>query len=168
MEWVVFGLLFWFFYSRSKKKRAEKEFNKALRGQSKEQKRYDDYLASLPALKGDGSFSQEIRGEQAYKETIDLFGQFLEDYHPGEDEILVMVELEPNNKYDSNAVRVEAGQATIGYIPREEAKQFGSELLDFGGRATCTAKLYWSPDDGRSSVRLDVVRPLAQDYPSMS
>ena len=163
MEWIVFGLLFWFFYSRSKKKRAKKEFEKAVKGQSKTQQRYDNYLASLPALKGDGSFSQEIRGEQAYAEAIDLFGQFLVDYHPGEDEILVMVEVEPNNKFDKNAVRVEAGQATVGYIPREEALEFGNELLEFGGRATCTARLYWSPDDGKSSITLDVVRPLDID-----
>ena len=160
MEWVVFGLLFWFFYSRSKKKRAKKEFEKAVRGHSKIQQRYDNYLASLPSLAGDGSFSQEIRGEQAYAEAIDLFGQFIQDYHPGEDEILVLVEVEPNNKYDSNAVRVEAGQTTVGYIPREQALEFGNELLEFGGRATCTARLYWSPEDGKSSITLDVVRPL--------
>jgi hypothetical protein len=160
VEWIVFGLLFWFFYNRSKKKRAKKEFEKALRGQSKLQNKYDRYLGSLPALKGDGSFSQQIRGEQAYREAIDLFGQFLLDYHPGEDEILVMVEVEPNNRYDSNAVRVEAGQTTVGYIPREQALEFGNELMEFGGRATCTARLYWSPEDGRSSITLDVVRPL--------
>ena len=160
MEWVVFGLLFWFFYSRSKKKRAKKEFEKAVRGHSKVQQRYDNYLASLPSLAGDGSFSQEIRGEQAYAEAIDLFGQFIQDYHPGEDEILVMVEVEPNNKYDKDAVRVEAGQTTVGYIPREQALEFGNELRRFGGRATCTARLYWSPEDGKSSITLDVVRPL--------
>ena len=161
MEWVIFGLLFWFFYSRSKKKQAKKEFEKAVRGQSKIQQRYDNYLASLPSLKGDGNFSQEIRGEQAYAESIDLFGQFLQDYHPGEGEILVMLEVEPDNKFDRNAVRVEAGQTTVGYIPREQALEFGNELMEFGGRATCTARLYWSPDDGKSSISLDVVRPLA-------
>jgi hypothetical protein len=161
VEWILFGLLVWFFYSRSKKKQTNREFKKALRGQSRLQNNYDDYLASLPSLKGDGSFSQEIKGEQAYKEAIDLFGQFLVDYHPGEDEILVMVEVEPDNKFDKNAVRVEAGQATVGYIPREQALEFGNELLEFGGRATCTARLYWSPDDGKSSITLDVIRPLA-------
>jgi hypothetical protein len=161
VEWILFGLLFLFFYSRSKKKQAKKELAQAIKGQSRLQNNYDNYLASLPSLKGDGSFSQEIRGEQAYAESIDLFGQFLEDYHNGEDEILVMVEVEPDNKFDKNAVRVEAGQTTVGYVPREQALEFGSELLEFGGRATCTARLYWSPDDGKSSITLDVVRPLA-------
>ena len=73
---------------------------------------------------------------------------------------MVMVELEPNNKYDPNAVRVDAGQATIGYIPREDAEEFGKELATLGGTATCSAKLYWSPGDGRSSITLDVLRPL--------
>lgn len=160
MEWIAFALLVWFFYSRSKKKREKKNFERARKSLAKEQQNYEDFMNSLPELLGDGSFSQEVRGEQAYKETIDMYGQYLEDYHPGEDEFYVMVELEPNNRYDKNAVRVDAGQATIGYIPREEAEGFGAELGIYGGRAKCTAKLYWSPDDGLSSVRLDIVRPL--------
>ena len=160
MEWVIFALLFWFFFSRSKKRRAKKDFERAKKSLAKQQQRYENFMNSLPELVGDGSFSQEVRGEQAYKKTIDMYGKYLQDYHPGEDEFYVMVELEPKNKYDKNAVRVDAGQATIGHIPREEAAGFGAELAIHGGRAKCAAKLYWSPEDGLSSVRLDIVRPL--------
>lgn len=161
MEWIVFGLLVWFFYNRSKNKKW-KRFEKEASRQAGKQLKYERFMENLPALKGDGSFSQEIRGEQAYKEHIDLFGEYLERYHP-DGEFMVMVELEPNNRFDPNAVRIEAGKATIGYIPREEAEQFGKELEALGGRATCTATLYWSPGDGRSSITLDVVRPLELD-----
>ncbi len=158
MEWVVFGLLVWFFYNRSKKKKW-KRFEKEASKQAGQQLKYERFMNNLPALRGDGSFSQEIKGEQAYKDNIDLFGEYLERYHPGED-FMVMVELEPSNKHDPNAVRVDAGQATIGYIPKEDAEEFGKELAALGGRASCSASLYWSPVDGRSSITLDVVRPL--------
>ena len=160
MEWVLFGLLVWFLYSRRKKKQAKSNWDRAVKKYASQQKQYESFMNSLPQLLGDGTFSQEVRGEQAYKETIDMYGQFLQDHHPGEDEILVMVEVEPHNRYDPNAVRVDAGQATIGYIPREESAQFGKELQELGGRAACTARLYWSPQDGRSSITLDLVRPL--------
>lgn len=160
MEWILFGLLIWYVLYRRKKKQAKSNWDRAVKKYAGQQKRYEEFMNSLPQLLGDGSFSQEVRGEQAYKDTIDMYGQFLQDHHPGEDEILVMVELEPENRYDPNAVRVDAGQATIGYIPIEEAEQFGKELKELGGRAACTARLYWSPDDGKSSITLDVVRPL--------
>ena len=160
MEWILFGLLVWFFYRRSQKKKGKKAFDAAKKKYAKQQQAYEDFMNSLPYLKGDESFSQQVRGEQAYQETINMYGQFLEDHHPGKDEILVMVELEPSNPFDKNAVRVDAGQATIGYIPREEAEEFGNELRALGGRASCSARLYWSPNDERSSITLDVLRPL--------
>lgn len=159
MEWILFGLLVWFFYSRSKNKKW-KRFEKLAGQRAGEQLQYKRFMENLPALRGDGSFSQELRGEQAYKENIDLFGEYLKRYHPNEQSFTVMVELEPDNAYDENAVRVDAGQATIGYIPREEAEQFGKELALLGGKATCAATLYWSPNDGQSSISLDVLRPL--------
>ena len=159
MEWIIFGLLFWFFLSRSKNKQ-QKKLQRQLDVNSNTQKRYDDFLKSLPALLGDGSFSQEIRGEQAYKEDIDLLGQYIQQFHPGEDVVLVMVAVEPENKHDKNAVRIEAGKATLGYIPREQALEFSKELNELGGKATCDARLFWSPNDGRSSITLDLVRPL--------
>ena len=158
MEWILFGLLVWFFYNRSKKKKW-KRFEKEASKQAGQQLKYERFMNNLPALRGDGSFSQEIKGEQAYKDNIDLFGEYLERYHQGED-FMVMVELEPSNKHDPNAVRVDEGQATIGYIPKEDAEEFGKELAALGGRASCSASLYWSPGDGRSSITLDVVRPL--------
>lgn len=127
--------------------------------QEKQQARYDRYMMGLPELAGDESFSQKIRGERAYKESIDLFGEWMERYHPGEDRINVIVEA-ITTKDNQLQVRIEAGMAVLGFIPREEVADFHRELTALGKVARATARFYWSPDDGKSSITLDVVRPL--------
>jgi hypothetical protein len=163
VEFIIFGLLLWFFISRSQKKKLKKAGQKASRSIAQEQARYDKYMAGLPTLKGDGSYSQEVRGEFAYKEILDNFGGWLKDKYPGKDEIWVILETEPNNIHDPNAVRIETGQATVGYIPREEALAFGKELEQFNGRARCSARFYWDEFGSKSSLTLDVIRPLTRD-----
>lgn len=157
---TVLGVLIWFWLKRRKKKDKWDGFEAAKRRLAPQQAAYEKMLFGLPELTGDGSFSQEVVGEQAYKEALDLFGEFIQRYHPGQDEIWVLVELEPTNKFDKNAVRVEAGQTTVGYIPRTEAVAFGRELRELGGKARCNARFHWSPADGKSSLSLDVIRPL--------
>lgn len=166
MEIIVFLLLVWLFARIFRKKTKQpfdkwQAFEKEAAKQQKEQQRYDKYMMSLPELKGDGSYSQPLRGEAAYKETLDLFGQWIERYHPGEDEINVIVEA-ITNKDGAKQVRVEAGQAVVGFIPREVAADFHEELTNLGGVARCGAKFHWSPQDGKSTIALDVVRPLAK------
>jgi hypothetical protein len=163
LEYVIFALLLWFFIARSQKKKLKKAGKTLTRSIAQEQARYDKYMNSLPTLKGDDSYSQEVRGEFAYKEMLDNFGGWLKDKHPGKDEIWVIVETEPNNIHDPNAVRIETGQETVGYIPREEALEFAKELKQFGGRARCSARFYWDEFGNKSSLTLDVVRPLRQD-----
>ncbi len=121
-------------------------------------------MLSLPSLKGDETFSQEIVGEQAYADDLYSFGTWLEQNHPGEDVIWVIVENEPDNIHDPNAVRVEAGKTTVGYIPRQQAEQFAIELATLGGKARCAARFHFDKYGDRSSITLDLVRPLAQ-YP---
>ena len=166
MEIIVFLLLVWLF-ARIFRKRAKQPFDKwraferEAEKQQKAQQKYDNYMMSLPELLGDGTYSQKLRGEAAYKETLDLFGQWIERYHPGEDEINVIVEA-ITNKDGALQVRVEAGQAVVGFIPREDAAEFHGELSALGGVARASAKFHWSPHDGNSSIALDVVRPLAK------
>lgn len=124
------------------------------------QKRYDDYMMGLPELAGDGTYSQVIRGELAYRETLDNFGEWIERYHPGKDEINVILERIASKDGKEHSVRIEAGNAVIGFIPREIAGEFGNELRDLGGVARASAKFKWSPNDGNSTITLDVVRPL--------
>ena len=166
MEIIVFLLLVWFFARIFRKKTKQpfdkwQAFEKEAAKQQKEQQKYDNYMMSLPELRGDGSYSQPLRGEAAYKESQDLFGQWIERYHPGEDEINVIVEA-ITTKDGARQVRVEAGQAVVGFIPREVASDFHQELTALGGVARCGAKFHWSPGDGRSKIALDVVRPLTK------
>jgi hypothetical protein len=161
VEIIIFIGLVAFFWYRSNKKQQRKAATKFSSDIAKEQKRYDDYMESLPSLVGDESFSQEVRGEQAYKEMLDNFGYWLEENHPGENVIWVILELEPENIHDPSAIRIETGQTTVGYIPREEAQAFRKELLAIGGKARCSAKFYFDPNGNRSSLTLDVVRPLS-------
>jgi hypothetical protein len=79
------------------------------------------------------------------------------------------LELEPENPYDSNAVRVDIGGQTVGYLPRGETSNY-LELLktieSTGGRATCRARFRggWdrgAHDQGSIGVTLDISRPPA-------
>lgn len=47
---------------------------------------------------------------------------------------------EPKNKYDKNAVRVDIGGKTVGYLARELAEEFQPGILRLGGRYAATAK----------------------------
>jgi len=164
VEFLIFIAFFIFFWWRSQKKKERKaqlNFTKELK---KEQSQYDKHLLSLPSLQGDKTFSQEVVGEQAYAEDLYNFGSWLELNHPGEDVVWVIVENEPENIHDPNAVRVEAGKTTVGYIPRQQAKQFSAELAGLGGKARCAARFYFDKYGDRSSITLDVIRPLVQ-YP---
>jgi hypothetical protein len=119
--------------------------------------------AGLPASKSDGSHSQQVRGERAYAKMLDNFGGWLKGKHPGGDKISVILETEPDNIHDPNVVRLETGQATVGCIPREEALGFGKELEQFNSRARCSSRFYWDEFGNKSSLTLDVIRPLTRD-----
>lgn len=165
MEIIVFLLLIWLFariFRKKSKGPVDKweAFEQAAKKSEKLQKRYDDYMMSLPELAGDGSYSQRIRGELAYRETLNNFGEWMDRYHPGKDEINVIVERIESKDGKEHSVRIEAGNAVIGFIPREIAGEFGNELRVLGGVARASAKFKWSPHDGQSTVSLDVVRPL--------
>jgi len=165
MEIIVFLLLIWLFariFRKKSKGPVDKweAFEQAAKKSEKLQKRYDDYMMSLPELAGDGSYSQRIRGELAYRETLNNFGEWMERYHPGKDEINVIVERIESKDGKEHSVRIEAGNAVIGFIPREIAGEFGNELKVLGGVARASAKVKCSPHYGQSTVSLDVVRPL--------
>ncbi|MBU1361473.1 MAG: HIRAN domain-containing protein [Gammaproteobacteria bacterium] len=76
-----------------------------------------------PRIRGDGTYSFEVVGESNYQKAFHkLFGE------PGEGGGAVRVEadlvLENDNKHDSNAVRVDIRGLTVGYLPRQMAKNF--------------------------------------------
>ena len=56
-------------------------------------------------------------------------------------------------------MRLEAGNAVIGFIPREDAGAFGNELKALGGTARASGRLDRNVD-GTNTLSLDVIRPL--------
>ena len=73
---------------------------------------------------------------------------------------------EPSNKYDKNAVRIDIQGTTVGYIARNEAAEFQSELLKISQsrKARCDAVIVggWIDDDseGHYGVKLNLRIPL--------
>ena len=66
---------------------------------------------------------------------------------------------EPENPHDSDAVRVDVGGRTVGYIPRDEAPDFHpviAALWGTGAPATCRATLTggWARPDDRGHIGL--------------
>lgn len=164
MEIIVFLLLIWLFARIFRKKTKGpvdkwEAFEQAAKKSEKLQKRYDNYMMSLPELAGDGSYSQRVRGELAYRETLDNFIEWLDRYHPGENEINVMLEIVEGKNGQEHAVRLEAGNAVIGFIPGEDAGAFGNELKALGGTARASGRLVRNVD-GTNTLSLDVIRPL--------
>lgn len=165
MEIFIILILIWLF-ARSFRKKSKgpvdkwTDFENAERKNAKLQKRYDNYMMSLPELAGDGSYSQDVEGELAYRETLDNFGEWIERYHPGENEINVILEVVPGKGNIRHTVRIEAGDAVIGFIARADAEKFADELLALGGTARASAQFRWSPNDGNSTLMIDAVRPL--------
>ena len=110
-------------------------------------------------LESSGNFSVGLAGESHYFEAISMAANRQSGEHAATAEIIG----EPDNKFDSNAVRVEINGRTVGYIPREEAPAF-RPLLDYGKSvdkrifASCRV---WVSDDDESygSVSLDIDDP---------
>jgi hypothetical protein len=73
-------------------------------------------------------------------------GHYSDDYEEGE---LVYFELEPSNKFDSNAIKVLNSKLDqIGYVPRDKAAEF-NELIDGKYPHYCAKILeIWDGNDG--------------------
>lgn len=120
---------------------------------------------SMPAegtfilLEASGSFAVGLAGESNYFDAIYAAAGRQSGEHAGLAEIL----READNKFDTNAVRVEINGRTVGYIPREQAPDF-HPLLNYGKSlnkrifASCRV---WVSDEDESygSVSLDIADP---------
>lgn len=109
----------------------------------------------------DGSFPMEVVGESNYQPAlVSICGSHTREGHDGEYEAII--ELEPSNRYDPNAVKVMIKGKTVGYLPREQAKRVGGQLDEAGSAAArCRARIRggWRTnqyDEGDFGVRLGV------------
>ena len=110
-------------------------------------------------IESSGNFSVGVAGESYYFDAISRAA----NRRTGEHLMLAEIIREPDNKYDSNAVRVAINGRTVGHIPREDAPSF-HELLGYAASinkrvfASCRV---WISDQEESygSVSLDIDDP---------
>jgi HIRAN domain. len=152
MEILLFGALLAFFIWRSNRKK-----QKATLEAYQHALEYANAMNAAPYLKGDGSFSQEVVGESFYKDSFKTIRAYIEQNHPGEDEVVCFLVADPSNRFDKNAVRVMAGDLQVGHIPREVAEIVRGQLNNLGGSAKVTGRFHFGK---HNSVRLDMKIPL--------
>lgn len=121
-------------------------------------------LNTIPAAKiiwQVGSFPMEAVGESYYQEALQsICGPFTRDGH--ESVFLAIIQLEPTNPHDSNAVVIKIRNRIVGYLPRDQALRVGSQMRSKGiSAATCNALIRggWRTnqyDEGLYGVRLSI------------
>lgn len=109
----------------------------------------------------EGSFPMEAVGESNYQSALkSLCGAHTRDGYDVEFE--AMIEREPTNAYDANAIMVLIKGKKVGYLPREQAERVGSQMASQGVTAVrCRARVRggWRTnqyDEGNFGVRLAI------------
>jgi hypothetical protein len=120
----------------------------------------ENITANLP---GPGTYSFDIVGESRYQKALeDICGGHDED---GVNQIVQAILIhEDDNPYDNQAIRVDVQGMTVGYLRREDAREFRRQLREAGHPgivATCSAKIVGGWDRGRGDrghfgVKLDL------------
>lgn len=82
-------------------------------------------------LDGDGSFQIEVVGESHYRANLRKIAGSCEDDAVEVVKTAYLVP-EPRNAHDSNAVRVDVDQVTVGYLTRPAAAQLSPVLRRLG------------------------------------
>ena len=117
-------------------------------------------VANLP---GPGDYALDVVGESNYQSALaSICGGRTEDGH---NEIVQATLIhEDSNPHDSMAVRVDISGRTVGYLSRENARQYRKQLARAGHpgiTATCSAMIVggWDRgggDTGHFGVKLDL------------
>jgi len=116
----------------------------------------DKPVANLP---GNGSYLCNVVGESNYQVALEkICGGYSENGH--EKIVLATLIQEDDNHYDSKAVRVDINGMTVGYLSRENARQY-RQRLKRGITATCSARIVGGWDRGGGNkgyfgVKLDL------------
>ncbi len=119
-----------------------------------------ELIVNIP---GPGLFKHDVVGESKYqKELSEICGGKTEDGH---DKIVTALLIhEDTNPHDNKAILVAIDGKPVGYLDRENARQFRQRLAEAGypgAGATCTAKIVggWlreEGDEGHFGVKLDL------------
>jgi HIRAN domain len=93
----------------------------------------------------------DVVGEQHYQEALEAVAAGRNAFGTRTRVLTVALVREPDNPYDANAVRVEAAEATVGHLSRDDAPRFHAiidRLASAGSPATCRAMLTGGWDRG--------------------
>lgn len=83
---------------------------------------------------GTRDFSLHVVGTSHYRREIEAATAGRKSYSGNRNYIPVVLETEPDNPYDSNAVKVmSVNRETIGYLPREDAAKYASAIRAWHG-----------------------------------
>ena len=133
------------------------EVRKATAEHAEEQSEYDAYVTSLPKLKGNGRFDQEVDTTYGDIFALDAYSTYLELMHEPGQHFTVVLEYQEGKAEGS--VRVDGGQATLGHIPFEDEEYLAEFLEELGGDVACNAKLTKLVHGGYD-LFLDIQRPV--------
>ena len=116
---------------------------------------------SARQLLGDESFSFEVVGESFYAPNFSALQKNvgLIDGRDWDDVATLIVD--PGNRNSKTAVAVFVSGLKLGYVPEDKSEVAYKFLLQNGGYAKADAAIYFSAADGKNSIWLDAVYPLA-------
>ena len=132
------------------------EVRKATAEHAEEQAEYDAYVTSLPKLKGNGRFDQEVDTTNGDMFALDAYSTYLELMHEPGQHFTVVLEYQEGEAEGS--VRVDGGQATLGHISYDNEEYLAEFLEELGGDVTCDARLTKLVHGGYD-LYLDILRP---------
>jgi hypothetical protein len=118
---------------------------------------------AVGTIDGPDTYSVDVVGESHYQDALErICGGRSEE---GADEVVrATLVFEDNNPHDNQAVRVDINGMTVGYLSRQNAREYRKQLKKAGHPgvvATCPAKIVggWDRgqrDRGHFGVRLDL------------
>ena len=102
-------------------------------------------------LSGDGTFALDVVGESNYQKSLK---KICGGYSKESQEVLVTATLihENDNPHDKNAVRIDIGKRTVGYLGRDDARRHRRYIKKNGREgqdADCPAKIVGGWNRGR-------------------
>ena len=163
--WLSLGA--WAFFShkaRKEKKKDDAIYDRAIRDAEEElapqQAVYDNWVKSLPTIYGPATFNVRVNTHLAEEGVIDMYAEYLErQFHLGQ-EFVAVLEFEKDNPRHKWAISVEVSQATFGYLHDPSNEEICQELDEFGGKATCLARIIRDDFTRQYGVFLDIDLPV--------
>jgi hypothetical protein len=147
---------------KDKKHALEGEYRAAFRDAQQEhasdQAAYEDYVASLPKILGDGSFGLVADTATGDRFALESFTKYLDLMHEGEQVLTAVLIVETAT--DHPFVTVELSQAHVGIVAPKDSKPLLLAMGETLGKVSCSAKLRRLNYGDTYQLLLDVKLPI--------